>query len=182
MSEELKKEIEETKKLPRRQRRKKERELQNKYHNKSIRILSGKCFTKSEAINRKDKRELIKDKKFILEIIKIIRKYFPQFDNFLDKLTDKRNQSYITYSMKTLIYTKLLALICGVTTMTDISDVATFDTEEMIDNLSNICGTKLDEIPYWQTIQDVIEELDIKEIVSIRKYMVNALISKNFPW
>ncbi len=56
-----------------------------------------------------------------------------------------------------------------------------FNTELAIDNLSVICKQNLNEIPDWQTIQDVIEQLNIEEIRNIRKYMVKSLIrSKMF--
>ena len=48
MCEELKKEIEESKNLGRTERRKKERKLQKEYNDKTIRIKSGKTFTKTE--------------------------------------------------------------------------------------------------------------------------------------
>ena len=181
MSEELKKEIEAAKKLPRSQRRKKERELQRKYNDKSIRILSNKTFTKSESFNRDDKREIAKDTNLFLEVTKIIKKYIPQLSRLISELTDKRNKSYIKYNMKVIIYTKLFALICGITTMTEISNVNTFATKEAIENLSIFCEDKLNDIPDWQTIQDVIEQLDIQEIENIRKSIVKGLIrSKMF--
>ena len=62
MCDELKKEVEEAKKFERSKRRKKERELQKKYNDKSIRIMSGKTFKKGEALNKKQRRELVKDK------------------------------------------------------------------------------------------------------------------------
>lgn len=56
-----------------------------------------------------------------------------------------------------------------------------FNTEDAIKNLSKICNQQLDEVPDWQTIQDVIEQLDIEEIRNIRKYIVKALVrSKMF--
>ena len=36
-------------------------------------------------------------------------------------LTDKRNKSYITYKMRTIIMTRLFSLLCGITTMTGIN-------------------------------------------------------------
>ena len=75
--------------------------------------------------------------------------------------------------------TRLFALLCGITTMTDINNK--FNKEEAIKNLSIICEDNLKEIPDWQTIQDVIEELDYNEINDIRKYMFKALLrSKMF--
>lgn len=94
------------------------------------------------------------DKDFLSEIIKIIRKYFPQLEKMLSDLTDKRNKSYITYNMRAIIFTKLLALICGITTMTGINNK--LNTEETIKNLSTICNQSLKEVPDWQTIQDIL--------------------------
>jgi len=83
--------------------------------------------------------------------------------------------------MRTIITTRLFALVCGITTMTEINNTDKFNTEETIKNLSSICNQSLKEIPDWQTIQDVIEELDINEIENIIKYIVTALIrSKMF--
>ena len=181
MCDELKKEVEEAKKFGRSKRRKKERELQKKYNDKSIHIMSGKTFNKGEALNKKQRRELVKDKNLVKELIKIIKKYLPQITKLCSELTDKRNKSYITYNMRTIITTRLFALVCGITTMTEINNTDKFNTEETIKNLSSICNQSLKEIPDWQTIQDVIEELDINEIENIIKYIVTALIrSKMF--
>ena len=172
-------EIKESQNLPRGQRRKKERELQKKYKDKTIKIKSGKTFKKSEGLSRKQKRELMKDKNFLKELLKIIRKYFPQLTSMFSSLTDKRHKSYITYKMRTIIMTRLLALLCGITTMKEIN--TEFNTELAIANLSKICNQELKEIPDWQTIQDVIEQLDYNEIDNIRKYMFKALLrSKMF--
>ena len=175
-NEELNKEIEKYKLVGRNERRKAERMLQKKYNDKSIRIMSGKTFKKGEALNKKQRRELVKDKNLFLEVVKIIKKYIPQLNRLINELTDKRNKSYITYSMKTILYTKLFALICGITTMTEISDGNNFSTEEAVENLSNFCEEKFKNLPDWQTIQDVIEQLDIEEIENIRKNIVKGLI------
>lgn len=179
MKKELKKEIKESQNLPRSQRRKKESYLRKKYNDKSIKIKSGKTFTKGEALTRSQRRDLLKDKDLLKELLKIINKYFPKLTSMFSSLTDKRHKSYITYKMRTIIMTRLLALICGITTMTGIN--SNFDTKEAINNLSKICDQELNEIPDWQTIQDIIEQLDYNEINNIRKYMFKALLrSKMF--
>ena len=179
MNKELEQEIKNSQNLPRSERRKIELALQKKYKDKSIRIKSGKTFTKKSSLTRKQKRELMSDKNFLEEIIRIIKKYFSQLERMISELTDKRHKSYITYNMKTIIFTKLIALICGITTMTDINN--NFNTEKTIENLSIICGQYLKEVPDWQTIQDVIEQLTYEEIDEIRQYIFKALIrSKMF--
>ena len=179
MNEELKKEIERAKKLGRRERRIRERQLQNKYKDKSIRIMSGKTFTKSESLTKKQRRELIEDNNLVKELMRILKKYFPELTSIISKLTDKRHKSYVKYNVRTIIMTRLFALLCGITTMTEIN--SKFNTKETIKNLSSICNQNLDEIPDWQTIQDTIEDLSISEIEDIRKYIVKSLIrSKMF--
>ncbi len=179
MSSKLEQEIRENENLGRCERRKKERQLQKKYNDKSIRIKSGKTFTKGEALTRKQRRVMMKDKNFLHEIRKIVRKYFPELTTMFSSLTDKRHKSYITYKMRTIMMTRLIALLCGITTMTEIN--STFKTDEAIKNLSILCNQELQEIPNWQTIQDVIEQLDYEEIDNIRKHMFKALLrSKMF--
>ena len=138
-----------------------------------------KHIPKEEYLNRADRRALVKNKNLLVEIVKIINNYLPQLSYIIDNLTDKRNKSYIKYNMRTIIFTRLFALICGITTMNGMT--RTFNTENTIKNLSVICKQNFNEIPNWQTIQDVLEDLDIEEIRNIRKYIVKTLIrSKMF--
>lgn len=131
-------------------------------------------------MNRKERRALRKDKDLIKELYSIILKYFPQLLNMFENLTDVRNQSYVTYKMKTICVTRLFGFLCGLTTMTDISSDV-FNTDNCIKNLSKICGQNLEEIPYWETIQDVFINIKTDELRNIQKYIVKALIrSKMF--
>ncbi len=59
MCDELIKEIEENQNLGRRARRIKERQLQKKYKDKSIKIKSGKTFKKSEGLNKTQRRQFL---------------------------------------------------------------------------------------------------------------------------
>ena len=131
-------------------------------------------------MNRKERRSLRKDKDLVKELYSIINKYLPRLLDMFDNLTDTRNKSYITYKMKTICVTRLFGLLCGLTTMTDISS-DDFNSDNCIKNLSNICNQNLEEIPYWETIQDVFINIKTDELRSIQKYIVKALIrSKMF--
>lgn len=131
-------------------------------------------------MNRKERRNLRKDKNLIKELYSIIVKYLPNLLTMFDNLTDIRHQSYITYSMKTICVTRLFPLLCGITTMTDISS-DTFNTDNCIKNLSKICNQNLKELPYWETIQDVFINIKTNELRDIQKYIVKTLIrSKMF--
>ena len=50
------------------------------------------------------------------------------------------------------------------------------NTEESIRNIGAIIGKELDEIPHYDTINEVFEEIEIKELEEIQKYMVTRII------
>lgn len=127
-------------------------------------------------MNRKMRRELRKDKNLIKELYSIIQKYLPKLLHKFEELTDTRNQSYVTYSMKTICITRLFGLLCGLTSLNDISKDK-FNTDICIQNLSIICKQNLNELPYWETIQDVFVTMDIMELREIQKYIVVSFTS-----
>ena len=131
-------------------------------------------------MNRKQRRELRKDKNLIRNLYAIVQKYLPELFNKFHGLTDSRNQSYVTYDMKVICVTRLFGLLCGLTSLSNISSDE-FNTDACIQNISTICHTELKELPYWETIQDVFVNISIDELRKIQKYIVKALIrSKMF--
>lgn len=131
-------------------------------------------------MNRKMRRELRKDKNLIKEVYSIIQKYLPDLLQKFQDLTDTRNQSYVTYSMKTICVTRLCGLLCGLTSLNDLSKDK-FDNDKCIQNISSICKQDLIELPYWETIQDVFITMSIEELREIQKYIVKTLLrSKMF--
>lgn len=131
-------------------------------------------------MNRKQRRELRKDKNLIIELYSIIKKYLPDLFDKFEELTDVRHQSYVTYNMKTICVTRLFGLICGLTSLSNISSDE-FNTDTCIKNISTICNTRLTELPYWETIQDVFMNIKLSELKDIQKYIVKTLLrSKMF--
>lgn len=59
-------------------------------------------------MNRKQRRELRKNKNLIIELYSIIKKYLPDLFDKFEELTDIRHQSYVTYNMKTIYVTRYL--------------------------------------------------------------------------
>ena len=56
-----------------------------------------------------------------------------------------------------------------------------FNNQFTIDNIAKITKTNLSELPHYDTINDVFDDLNIDELRKIQKYIVNALIrSKMF--
>ena len=125
-------------------------------------------------MNRKEKREKKKELNVLDEAITIINQYFPELINKFDRLTDSRHQSYVTYKMKVIFMVRLLALMCEIKSMNELT--REFNTEEAIENIAHICGLELDEIPHCDTINDVFKNVKLVEIEEIRKYMIIKMI------
>jgi len=71
-------------------------------------ILSQRSFS----MNRREKRKMKKEINIFLDIVNIIKQYFPQLVEKLEKLTDTRHQSYVEYKMSVITVTRLLGLLC----------------------------------------------------------------------
>ena len=125
-------------------------------------------------MNRREKREKKKELNVLGDVITIINQYFPELISKFEGLTDLRHQSYVTYKMKVIFMVRLLALMCEIKSMQEIT--REFNTEEAIANIAQICGLTLDEIPHCDTINDVFRNVEVNEIEKIRKYMINKMI------
>ena len=130
-------------------------------------------------VNRKEKRELKKDKSLVCSLYNIIDKYLPRLFIMFDKLSDERQLGKVTYSMKTICVTRLFALLCGITSMNSLTNK--FNNDNTINNLSKIINEQLSDLPHYDTINNVFDNLNIDELRKIGKYIVNTLIrSKMF--
>lgn len=130
-------------------------------------------------MNRYERRKMKKEINIFSNVINIIKQYFPCLTEKFDKLTDVRHQSYVEYSMKVIMIVRLLALICGLKSMRELTN--TFNTEETIKNIEEVLGIRLEELPHYDTINNVFKTVDIIELRKIQKYMVTKLIrSKMF--
>ena len=130
-------------------------------------------------MNRREKRKLKKEINIFSDVVQIIKQYFPQLTKKLNELTDVRHKSYIEYQMSVITVTRLLGLFCGIKSMRETTEK--LNTKETIKNISNLLEIELEELPHYDTINDVFEKIDIKELRKIQKYMITKLIrSKMF--
>ena len=130
-------------------------------------------------MNRRERRNLKKEINIFSDVVSILKQYFPDLTTMFEELTDTRNQSYVKYSMSVIFITRLLGLLCGKTSMRSLTE--TMNTDICIKNISKILEIDLDEIPHYDTINDVFEQVNSEELRRIQKYMVTKLIrSKMF--
>lgn len=130
-------------------------------------------------MNRKERRNLKEDINIFSDVVNIMKQYFPKLIDKFEKLTDTRHQSYVEYQMSVILVTRLLGLLCGIRSMRNTTEK--FNTKETIKNISSLLDIELEELPHYDTINNVFENIKIEELRKIQKYMVIALIrSKMF--
>ena len=76
--------------------------------------------------------------------------------------------------MKVIFIVRLMALMCKIKSMHGLT--MEFNTEETIKNITQICGLELEEIPHWDTINDVFKTIKPEGIEEIIKHMINKMM------
>lgn len=125
-------------------------------------------------MNRKEKRTKKSELNILNDLVTVTNQYFPELINKFNGLTDLRKQSYVKYQMKVIFIVRLMGLMCEMKSMQGMT--RELNTEGAIQNIAEICGLKLEEIPHCDTINDVFEKIKVEEIEKIRKYMITKLI------
>lgn len=127
-------------------------------------------------MTRKEKREILKSISVADEVVKIIQKYLPCLIPELSKITDIREKGYVIYHMKVILFVQILGYVVGSRSMKEMTN--TFNTEEMTLNINNILKEELEEMPHYDTINDVLKNVDIDELRKVIKEIVYELIRK----
>ncbi len=130
-------------------------------------------------ITRKERREYLKQIRLAHELVKIIQHFFPGLMPQLKQVSDPRHQSYITYERHVLLMTQIISAILHISSMRCMSEE--FNVDTAIENLGYLCGEKLEEAPYWETINNYLKRLDPAELQNVIHGLVQCLIrSKAF--
>lgn len=125
-------------------------------------------------ITRKMRRELKNAVNPLEELLIIIKQYFPKIINWIDNLTDTRNQSYIKYDFKVCLLTQILAFCSSYQSMNKIG--RDFNSDVVIDNINRILKTNYIELPHKDTLINVISEIKFEELERIQTNIIKTLI------
>ena len=127
-----------------------------------------------QRITRKMKRELKSAVNPLEELLIIIKQYFPKLTNWIDNLTDTRNQSYVTYDFKICLLTQILAFCSSYQSMNKIG--RDFNSDIVITNINNILKTNYIELPHKDTLINIISEIKFEELEKIQTNIIRTLI------
>ena len=130
-------------------------------------------------ITRKMKRDLKNAVNPLEELLIIIKQYFPKLTNWIDNLTDIRNQSYIKYDLKVCLLTQILAFCSSYQSMNKIGK--DFNSDIVISNINHILKTNYIELPHKDTLINIISEIKFEELEIVQTKIIKTLIrSKMF--
>ena len=121
-------------------------------------------------VTRQESRERLEKLSLAGELVKVIRKFFPDLMELLKGVRDPRNQSYITYSNYVLMMTRILSAIFYISSMRKSSQELNF--RMTIENIGQLCKEELEELPYWETINQYLERVEPEEL----QHVVNKLV------
>ena len=107
-------------------------------------------------------------------LMKVVRRFFPGLIDRLKEVSDPRHQSYITYENHVLLMTRILSAIFYISSMRKSSEE--LNTTIGIANIGEITGEKLEEIPYWETINNYLEKIEPVEMQDVIYDLVRHLI------
>lgn len=125
-------------------------------------------------ITRKMRRELKNAVNPLEELLIIIKQYFPKLNNWIDNLTDTRDQFYVTYDLKICLLTLILAFCSSYQSMNKIG--RDFNSDIVIENINNILKTKYDDLPHKDTLINVISEIKHEELEKLQTNIIKTLI------
>ena len=117
------------------------------------------------------------EKNPIIECNKIQQKFYPELFKRFTEVNDPRHQSYIEYSIKTMLGTLYYKCICGISSMQEMT--RTFNDELVVKNLYTFVGEKIqDYLPHGVTINELLEKLDPEELENIQKGIAYSMIRR----
>ena len=125
-------------------------------------------------IRRKEAREALEGMSLAGELLKVVRRFFPNLLEQLKQVRDPRHQSYITYKGHVLLMTRILWAVFYISSMRKASEE--LNCEIGIENIGMICGEKLEEIPYWETINQYLARVEPDDLEDKIIQLVRGLI------
>ena len=117
------------------------------------------------------------EKNLIIECNKIQQKFYPELFKRFTEVNDPRHQSYIEYSIKTMLGTLYYKCIGGISSMQEMT--RKFNDESVAKNLYAFVGDKKqDYLPHGVTINELLEKLDPEELENIQKGIAYSMIRR----
>ena len=104
----------------------------------------------------------------------MVRHALPDFNNWLGNVPDTRNALRIYYPVEKLLWTAILAFLCGARSRRDFRTMST--TAEFLANLNWLTGTDNDAVPHPDTLVYLLERLRSEALATLAADCVRTLM------
>ena len=92
----------------------------------------------------------------------------------LDGIADPRHQGYVKYKSRVLLATRILSAIFYISSMRKTSEE--LNSQIAIENIGYLCGEELDELPYWETVNNYLKRVKPEELQNTVCALVKRLV------
>ena len=117
------------------------------------------------------------EKNPVAECNKIQKRFYPELFSKFAGVNDPRHQSYIDYSVKTMLGTIYYKCIGGLSSMQEMT--RKFNDEKIVENLYTFLGEQEQEyLPHGVTVNEFLERLNPEELEKIQKDIVYSMIRR----
>ena len=147
-------------------------------HKKSEAINKKSEKNRKGPLNRKQVRELRKNKNLVRDLLSVINSYFPNLINDLKTMDDGRCASYIKYKIDVILVVRILAAILSYDSQKAMTDG--LNNENAIKNIAAFLKrSDLSDIPHGDTINDCLEKIKPEKLESFIHDMIRRLLRRN---
>jgi hypothetical protein len=109
-------------------------------------------------------------------LLKTLRHFFPQFNQWLDQLPDTRYQPMVVYDQKFLLWWGLLLFCCKLGSRRQL-DYALRDTETaVLDNVNQLAATTQETLPVHKTLDHFLGHVGPVPLAQLRSRCLRRLI------
>jgi hypothetical protein len=105
-----------------------------------------------------------------------VRHFFPDFNDWLDEVPDRRCQERITYHPRFLLWLGILLFVGKLGSRRQLDFKYREGGTCVLNNLNGLAQTDQDGIPCNDTLDDFLKPLTIAEVAAVRARMMNRLI------
>ena len=124
---------------------------------------------------KEKKRKYREQDRGIWGIVFIIKHFFKNLSEWIEEMTDPRNQSYIAYTQSDYVYMGILKNVCGVKIMHSMEEM--FNESNCIRTLKILSGDAgLQEMPHSDSLNNYLKELSPECLAELRRKMVKSLL------
>ena len=131
-----------------------------------------KWLTRDKIRKEEETTDILKD------FSRMLNHILPNFRYELLKVKDNRNKSYITYKSDIMLLERILATICGIESMNEMTKK--LNNPNVIHNLNQLTNSNYDDIAHYTTLNNYLKVVDTEDLDRLRYNMIKELITKKY--